>query len=127
MTRTIAAREIHTQQITYVKTRKITFADDGVAVECDATRQRLAAERNGHSAHQVVDAHRAVAAAIADAGLRTLLLDLTASGAASRATVESRFLRGVTDLLVGEAQFADKVLSAMRYEFGGHVEKPAKT
>lgn len=27
----------------------------------------------------------------------------------------------------GEAQFADKVLSAMRYEFGGHVEKPAKT
>jgi 6-phosphogluconate dehydrogenase len=27
----------------------------------------------------------------------------------------------------GEADFADKVLSAMRYEFGGHVEKPAKT
>jgi 6-phosphogluconate dehydrogenase len=25
----------------------------------------------------------------------------------------------------GEATFADKVLSAMRYEFGGHVEKPA--
>jgi 6-phosphogluconate dehydrogenase len=25
----------------------------------------------------------------------------------------------------GEAGFADKVLSAMRYEFGGHVEKPA--
>jgi 6-phosphogluconate dehydrogenase len=25
----------------------------------------------------------------------------------------------------GEADFADKVLSAMRYEFGGHVEKPA--
>ena len=25
----------------------------------------------------------------------------------------------------GEADFAGKVLSAMRYEFGGHVEKPA--
>lgn len=50
-----------------------------------------------------------VAREIADAGLRVLLLDLTASGAASRATVESRFLRGVTDLLVGEAQFADVI------------------
>jgi 6-phosphogluconate dehydrogenase len=26
----------------------------------------------------------------------------------------------------GEADFADKLLSAMRYEFGGHIEKPAK-
>jgi len=26
----------------------------------------------------------------------------------------------------GNAEFQDKVLSAMRYEFGGHVEKPAK-
>ncbi|MEX0955727.1 MAG: Wzz/FepE/Etk N-terminal domain-containing protein [Rhizobiaceae bacterium] len=50
-----------------------------------------------------------VAREIADAGLRVLLLDLTASGAASRATVESRFLSGVTDLLVGEAQFADVI------------------
>jgi 6-phosphogluconate dehydrogenase len=25
----------------------------------------------------------------------------------------------------GEADFADKVMSAMRYEFGGHLEKPA--
>jgi 6-phosphogluconate dehydrogenase len=24
----------------------------------------------------------------------------------------------------GEADFADKMLSAMRYEFGGHMEKP---
>jgi len=24
----------------------------------------------------------------------------------------------------GEADFRDKVLSAMRYEFGGHLEKP---
>jgi 6-phosphogluconate dehydrogenase len=27
----------------------------------------------------------------------------------------------------GEADFADRLLSAMRYEFGGHVEKPAGT
>jgi 6-phosphogluconate dehydrogenase len=27
----------------------------------------------------------------------------------------------------GEADFADKLLSAMRYEFGGHIEKPTKT
>jgi 6-phosphogluconate dehydrogenase (decarboxylating) len=26
----------------------------------------------------------------------------------------------------GEADFADKLLSAMRYEFGGHVEKSSK-
>ncbi|HKI32382.1 MAG TPA: hypothetical protein VKA46_10975, partial [Gemmataceae bacterium] len=25
----------------------------------------------------------------------------------------------------GEAEFADKLLSAMRFEFGGHLEKPA--
>jgi 6-phosphogluconate dehydrogenase len=25
----------------------------------------------------------------------------------------------------GEADFGDKLLSAMRYEFGGHLEKPA--
>ncbi len=27
----------------------------------------------------------------------------------------------------GEADFANKLLSAMRYEFGGHIEKPAKS
>jgi 6-phosphogluconate dehydrogenase len=26
----------------------------------------------------------------------------------------------------GEADFEDKLLSAMRYEFGGHLEKSAK-
>jgi 6-phosphogluconate dehydrogenase len=25
----------------------------------------------------------------------------------------------------GEAEFANKILSAMRYEFGGHFEKPS--
>jgi 6-phosphogluconate dehydrogenase len=27
----------------------------------------------------------------------------------------------------GEADYADKLLSAMRFEFGGHIEKPANT
>ena len=27
----------------------------------------------------------------------------------------------------GEADFADKLLSAMRYEFGGHLEKPSRS
>jgi 6-phosphogluconate dehydrogenase len=26
----------------------------------------------------------------------------------------------------GEAEFQDRVLSAMRYEFGGHLEKPGQ-
>ena len=35
MARTKAARQTYNQQIHYVRTRKITFADDGVAVETD--------------------------------------------------------------------------------------------
>jgi 6-phosphogluconate dehydrogenase len=27
----------------------------------------------------------------------------------------------------GDADFADKLLSAMRYEFGGHLEKPTQS
>lgn len=50
-----------------------------------------------------------VAREIADAGLRVLLLDLTASGAASRAMLESRTYRGITDLLASEAQFSDVI------------------
>jgi 6-phosphogluconate dehydrogenase len=26
----------------------------------------------------------------------------------------------------GDADYSDKLLSAMRFEFGGHLEKPAK-
>ena len=36
MTRTIPARELYGQQITFIKTRLITYADDGTAVHCDA-------------------------------------------------------------------------------------------
>lgn len=50
-----------------------------------------------------------VAREIADAGLRVLLLDLTATGAASRAMLESRSYAGITNLLASEAQFSDVI------------------
>ncbi|RWK43865.1 exopolysaccharide transport family protein [Mesorhizobium sp.] len=50
-----------------------------------------------------------VAREVSDAGLRVLLLDLTASGAASRPTLDSRLFPGITDLLASEAQFSDVI------------------
>ena len=50
-----------------------------------------------------------VAREVADAGLRVLLLDLTASGAASRPMLESTSYAGITNLLASEAQFADVI------------------
>jgi exopolysaccharide transport family protein len=50
-----------------------------------------------------------VARQVSDAGLRVLLLDLTASGAASRPMLESAAYRGITNLLASEAQFADVI------------------
>lgn len=50
-----------------------------------------------------------VARDVADAGLRVLLLDLTASGAASRPMLESAAYPGITNLLASEAQFADVI------------------
>lgn len=50
-----------------------------------------------------------VAREIADAGLRVLLLDLTASGAASMPMLESLDFRGITNLLASEAQFTDVI------------------
>ena len=50
-----------------------------------------------------------VAREVADAGLRVLLLDLTASGAASRPMLESAAYAGITNLLASEAQFADVI------------------
>ena len=55
-----------------------------------------------------------VAREIADAGLRVLLLDLTASGAASIPMLESSRLQGITDLLASEAQFGE-VIHGDRY------------
>jgi Mrp family chromosome partitioning ATPase len=50
-----------------------------------------------------------VAREVADAGLRVLLLDLTASGAASQPMLESTSYAGITNLLASEAQFADVI------------------
>lgn len=50
-----------------------------------------------------------VAREVADAGLRVLLLDLTANGAASRPMLESGSYPGITNLLASEAQFTDVI------------------
>lgn len=50
-----------------------------------------------------------VAREIADAGLRVVLVDLTASGAVSGPMLESLTLPGITDLLAGEAEFTDVI------------------
>lgn len=50
-----------------------------------------------------------VAREVADAGLRVLLLDLTANGAASRPMLESGAYPGITNLLASEAQFTDVI------------------
>ncbi|WP_322418870.1 GumC family protein [Mesorhizobium huakuii] len=50
-----------------------------------------------------------VAREVSDAGLRVLLLDLTASGAASRPMLDSSLFPGITDLLASQAQFSDVI------------------
>ena len=50
-----------------------------------------------------------VAREVSDAGLRVLLLDLTASGAASRPMLDSALLPGITNLLASEAQFSEVI------------------
>lgn len=50
-----------------------------------------------------------VAREVADAGLRVLLLDLTASGAASRPMLDSGRFPGITNLLASEAQFTEVI------------------
>lgn len=50
-----------------------------------------------------------VAREVADAGLRVLLVDLTASGAASRPMLDGQKLAGITNLLASEAQFSEVI------------------
>ncbi|WP_421913453.1 GumC family protein [Mesorhizobium sp.] len=50
-----------------------------------------------------------VAREVSDAGLRVLLLDLTASGAASRPVLDSALFPGITNLLASEAQFSEVI------------------
>ncbi|MEX0408515.1 exopolysaccharide transport family protein [Aquibium sp. LZ166] len=50
-----------------------------------------------------------VAREVADAGLRTLLLDLTSTGAVSGPMLDGAKLPGITDLLCSKAQFTDVI------------------
>lgn len=50
-----------------------------------------------------------VARELADAGLRVLLLDMTASGAVSQPMLDSGLLPGITNLLASQAQFSDVI------------------
>lgn len=50
-----------------------------------------------------------VAREVADAGLRVLLVDLTASGAASTPMLESASHAGITNLLLSDAQFTEAI------------------
>ncbi len=50
-----------------------------------------------------------VAREVADSGLRVLLLDLTASGAASQPMLDSGLFQGITNLLASQAQFSDVI------------------
>ena len=50
-----------------------------------------------------------VAREVSDAGLRVLLLDLTASGAASRPMLDGVSYPGITNLLASEAQFTEAI------------------
>lgn len=50
-----------------------------------------------------------VAREVADTGLRVLLIDLTASGAASRPMLDGGRYPGITNLLAAEAQFTDVI------------------
>jgi uncharacterized protein involved in exopolysaccharide biosynthesis len=52
-----------------------------------------------------------VARSVADAGLRVLLVDLTAKGAASKPMLDGEALPGITDLLAGTAKFVDVIHS----------------
>jgi Mrp family chromosome partitioning ATPase len=86
---------------------------DGVSVERAA--ERLIAGGASRAIFVSPEGDEAAAASVlvarevADAGLRVLLLDLTASGAASMPMLESSSYPGVTNLLASEAQFTDVI------------------
>jgi exopolysaccharide transport family protein len=77
----------------------------GKLVEAGASRAIFVSPEGDEAAASSVLVSRAVA----DAGLRVLLLDLTASGAASRPMLDSGLFPGITNLLASEAQFSDVI------------------
>ena len=61
----------------------------------------------------------AVARALADEGLRTVLVDLTSSGAASRRMLADTECPGITDLLAASSSYSDVIYAD--YATGAHV------
>nr|WP_292765454.1 exopolysaccharide transport family protein [Mesorhizobium sp.] len=89
-----------------VEVGRVTVEDAaGLLINGDATRAIFVSPEGDEGAAAAV----MVAREVADSGLRVLLLDLTASGAASRPMLDGDSLAGITDLLVSEAQFTDAV------------------
>lgn len=84
-------------------------------LDADAAARRLIAGTSTRAIFVSPEGDEAAAVAIltaramADAGLRVILIDLTASGAASRPLLEQASVPGITDLLVREAQFTDAI------------------
>ncbi len=91
--------------------RQPRFGEVGIATAAEkliaggATRAIFVSPEGDEAAAAAV----LVAREVADAGLRALLLDLTASGAASRPMLESGVYAGITNLLASEAQFTDVI------------------
>jgi exopolysaccharide transport family protein len=82
-------------------------------VTIEAAAERLIARGAARAIFVSPEGDEAAAAAVlvarevADAGLRTLLLDLTATGAVSGPMLDDAKLPGITNLLCAEAQFTD--------------------
>ena len=93
-----------------------------------AARQRgrlVAARSHRVRARRRPDARRASPGSVSDSGegrwTLTAAIDEAVPAHVLAAALFERFASR------GEAEFQDRVLSAMRFEFGGHVEKPAPT
>jgi Mrp family chromosome partitioning ATPase len=105
-TRFADADRIEEDQTTMASTRPEEITVAGIAdhlIDGDAGRAVfISPEGDEATAVSVM-----VARELADAGLKTLYLDLTWSGAPSAAMLDSARHPGITDLLAGQAQFAD--------------------
>lgn len=107
-TRFVDADRMEEDQTTMASTRAEEITVAGIAdhlIDGDAGRAVfISPEGDEASAVSVM-----VARELADAGLKALYLDLTWSGAPSAAMLDGVRHTGITDLLAGQAQFADVI------------------
>jgi uncharacterized protein involved in exopolysaccharide biosynthesis/Mrp family chromosome partitioning ATPase len=91
----------------------VTMSNEGLSVEDAAdllvSRGFARAVFVSPEGDEAVASSVMVAREIADGGLRVIFLDLTSSGAASLAMLESGTHPGITDLLASKAQFSDVI------------------